>query len=133
MDYAQNCEEFKGLDYCLKICLTVSNDVTYFCELFFQYLSLTEHLDGDEIRYSIKPDRRHPTDRQIRILKFLFRRNPFRRQRQKNRLQNNNNPRSLTILGSIHINPPLVFIKQNVKLEELLIDYYNRFDIVLIT
>jgi len=55
-------------------------------------------------------------------------------QRQRNTLQNNN-PRVFKILRliSIHV---LVFVKQNVKLEfqELLfIDYYNRFDIILIT
>lgn len=51
------------------------------------------------------PDRRHPADRQIRNIEIRSRRNLLHRQRQRNRLQNNNNPRVLTILGLIHNNP----------------------------
>jgi len=43
-------------------------------------------------------DRRHPADR-------LICRNPFHRQIQRNRLQNNNDFRVFTILKLIHINP----------------------------
>jgi len=49
-------------------------------------------------------DRWHPTDRQIRNIEIRSRKNPFYRQGQRNRLQNNNNPRVFTILGLIHIN-----------------------------
>jgi len=50
------------------------------------------------------PDRQHLAYRQIRNIEIRSRRNPFHRQRQRNRLQNNNNSRVLTILGLIHIN-----------------------------
>jgi len=46
MDHVQNCKESK--DYCLETCLSVSDDVMYFCKLFFQYLSLAKHSDGDD-------------------------------------------------------------------------------------
>jgi len=34
--------------YCLEAYLSVSDDVMYFCKLFFQYLSFAEHLDSDD-------------------------------------------------------------------------------------
>lgn len=51
------------------------------------------------------PDRRHPAHQQIRNIEIRSRRNPIHRQRQRNRLQNNNDPRVLTILGLVHVNP----------------------------
>jgi len=49
------------------------------------------------------PDCRHPADWQIRNIEIRSRRNPFHCQRQRNRLQNNNE--IFTILELIHINP----------------------------
>ncbi|EZA50195.1 hypothetical protein X777_11334 [Ooceraea biroi] len=53
------------------------------------------------------PNRRHPADHQIRNIEIRSRTNLFHRQRQRNRLQNNNAPRVLTILGLVHINPQI--------------------------
>jgi len=50
-------------------------------------------------------DYRHSADRQIRNIELRTHRNPFYLQRQRNILQYNNDPRVLTILRLIYINP----------------------------
>jgi len=57
------------------------------------------------------PDRRHPVNRPIRNIEIRSCRNLFHCQRQRNRLQNINDPRVLTILGLIHITHPRISIR----------------------
>jgi len=52
---AQNYEEFRVII----VRLSVFDDVMYFYKLFFQYLSLTEHLDGDNLNIAQHNDRKH--------------------------------------------------------------------------
>ena len=51
------------------------------------------------------PNRRCPDARQIINIERRSRRNPLHRERQRNRLRNNNDPRFLAILGMVHLNP----------------------------
>ncbi|OXU21442.1 hypothetical protein TSAR_005419, partial [Trichomalopsis sarcophagae] len=51
------------------------------------------------------PNRRHPTVQQVINIERRFCNNPLNRQRQRNRLQNNNDPRLLAVLAMVHQNP----------------------------
>lgn len=51
------------------------------------------------------PNRRHPSARQVINIVRRSRNNPLHRQRQRNRLVNNNDPRLLAVLGMVHLNP----------------------------
>ncbi|OXU31303.1 hypothetical protein TSAR_013917 [Trichomalopsis sarcophagae] len=51
------------------------------------------------------PNRRHPNARQVINIKRRSRNNPLHQQRQRNRLQNNNDPRLLAVLAMVHLNP----------------------------
>jgi len=78
------------------------------------------------------PDRQHPTDRQIRNIEIRSRKYLFHCQRQRNKLQNNNDPKVLTILELVYINPH-ISTRQAEFQEPLFIEYYNQFDIILTT
>ncbi|EFN71639.1 hypothetical protein EAG_14871, partial [Camponotus floridanus] len=51
------------------------------------------------------PNRRHPTDQQIINIERRSRNNPLHRERRRNRLHNNNDPRLLAVLAMVHQNP----------------------------
>lgn len=53
------------------------------------------------------PNRRHPSAQQVVNIESRSRNNPLHRQRQSNRLQNNNDPRLLAILAMVHLDPHL--------------------------
>lgn len=51
------------------------------------------------------PYRRHPDHRQVSHIERRSRNNPLHRQRQRNRLENTNDTRLLSVLGMVHLNP----------------------------
>ncbi|KYN24353.1 hypothetical protein ALC57_04045 [Trachymyrmex cornetzi] len=51
------------------------------------------------------PNRRYPTAQQIMNIERRSRNNPLQRERRRNRLHNNNDPRLLAVLAMVHQNP----------------------------
>ena len=61
--------------------------------------------NASELYHHRYPDRQHPGPQQIINIERKSRSNALHRHRRQNRALNNNDPRLLTILGMIHINP----------------------------